>query len=116
MIWPTVMRGSSELYGSWKIICSLRRRARNCGAAQLCDVLAVQPDAAGGGIDQPGDGAAKSGFAAAAFAHQAEGFARREAKAHVVHRLDKSLLDGEMNFEVSHLQQRLTGCAVHWFQ
>ena len=29
MIWPTVIRGLSELYGSWKITCMRRRTARS---------------------------------------------------------------------------------------
>ena len=41
MISLTVIRGFSELYGSWKIIWNLRRLARSSAPCEFGDVLAV---------------------------------------------------------------------------
>ena len=40
MIWPTVWRGLSDEYGSWKTICISRRSGRICARAQTRDVAA----------------------------------------------------------------------------
>ncbi len=73
-------------------------------AGHAGDVLAVQPDGAGGGVGEPHDGAAEGGLAAAAFADQTEGLAGREAEGDAVHGFDRFMvapeqarLDGEMN-------------------
>ena len=42
MMSPTVIRGSSDANGSWKIICIFRRTRRSAAAAQLRDVLPVE--------------------------------------------------------------------------
>ena len=51
------------------------------------DVCAVKIHAAGGRLEQAHDGARHGRFAAAAFAHETERFARLQCKAHAVHRL-----------------------------
>ena len=42
MIEPTVRRGFSDEYGSWKIICISRRSGRSSAARELRDVAAVE--------------------------------------------------------------------------
>ena len=46
---PTVLRGFSDAYGSWKIICMSRRSSRSSPPLQLGDVVAVELDRALGG-------------------------------------------------------------------
>ena len=45
---PTVCRGFSEVYGSWKIIWISRRSGLSCRGDSLRDVLALEPDRAAG--------------------------------------------------------------------
>ena len=60
-------------------------------AAQFRDVLALEQNASRRRFDQPHDGAAERRLAATAFAHQPERFARRDAEAHIIHRLHEFL-------------------------
>jgi hypothetical protein len=66
----TVMRGFSDAYGSWKMICMSRAQRAQLVLARRGDVLALEPDLARGGLDQAQDAAAGGALAAARFAHQ----------------------------------------------
>ena len=46
MIVPTVLRGFSDEYGSWKIICISRRSGLSCAPRSVRDVLALELDRA----------------------------------------------------------------------
>ena len=54
---PTVMRGLSDEYGSWKMICISRRSARSSPLVERRDVAAVEAHAARGRLDQAQDAA-----------------------------------------------------------
>ena len=95
MIAPTVCRGFRALYGSWKMICALRRSGMSCLPAQLRDVLAVDHDLAVGRREQPEDRPAGRRLAAAALAHEAERLAGVDAQADAVDRLDLADRAGE---------------------
>ena len=45
-IWPTLLRGFSDEYGSWKMICISRRSGRSARWREARDVLAVEADRA----------------------------------------------------------------------
>ena len=86
-------------------------RTQRC-PAHLCDVLAFKQHAACRRLNQPDDGAAERRLAAAAFADQPERFTRRDAEAHVVHRLhgfadaaENPVLDGKMHLQVFDVEQ-----------
>ena len=49
------MRGFSDEYGSWKIICISRRSGRSVPLRQTRDVLPVEADRARGRVEQPQD-------------------------------------------------------------
>ena len=70
-----------------------------------CDVRAVQQNLARRGLVQAHDGAADGGLSAAGLAHQAEGLARIEVEADVVHGLERLFLlkEGAAHREI-HLQ------------
>ena len=70
-------------------------------------VFALEQNAPRRRLDQPHDGAAQRRLAATALAHQPQRFARRDAEAHVVHRLhvrthaaEHPVLHREMDFQV----------------
>jgi len=65
---PAFMRGLREANGSWKMICIERRCVPQFGFAEIRNVLAVEPDAAAGRLDQPQHAARHRRFAAAGFA------------------------------------------------
>ena len=73
---PTVRRGFSEEYGSWKMICIRRRSARSRLASAADDIFPRSAPAAGIGFHQAQDTPADRGLAAAGLTHQAEGVAR----------------------------------------
>ena len=75
------MRGLSDAYGSWKIICTRLRKARSGPDAQRGDVGAVDDDAARGRLVQAQDGAAERRLAAARFADEAERLAGGDGRA-----------------------------------
>ena len=55
MIAPTVLRGLSDEYGSWKIICISRRSGFSARLRRVRDVLAVEADRAARRLEQPHD-------------------------------------------------------------
>ena len=69
---PTVIRGLSDVYGSWKTICALRRKGRSCPGRQRRDVLAVEDDAPARGLDGAQDEPPGGRLAAAALPDEAE--------------------------------------------
>ncbi len=83
----TRMRGLSDAYGSWKIICILSccRRASDAGEARE---RLPAPEALAGGQRQQSDGeAAERRLAAPRFADQPDDFAGRDREVDVVHRM-----------------------------
>jgi len=85
-------------------------------AAHFQDVLAVERDSPRRRLDKPDDGAAERRLAATALADEAERFARRDAEAHVVHRLhefadaaEHPVLHGKMHLQVFDFEQRHAG-------
>ena len=68
---PTVIRGLSDVYGSWKTSWMLRRR-RAVSAARAQDVGPVEEDRAGVRLDQPDDAAGERRLAAARLADDPE--------------------------------------------
>ena len=78
---PTVMRGSSEPYGSWNTICMSRRSRRSARGDSARHVRAVEAHRAGGRLEQPQDRARRRRLAAAGLAHQAERLAARHLEA-----------------------------------
>ena len=72
---PMVIRGDRLAKGSWKMYCMRRRWRPHLGRRQLGDLGAVEGDGAGGGLDQPQDGATDGGLAAAGFADEADDLA-----------------------------------------
>src|ERR1019366_2176438 len=81
----------------------------------MCDVAAVDPDAAAGRLDQPQDRAADRGFSAAGFADQAKRLAGLNREADAIDRehgaagaLQQALANGEMLLEVAHLEHGRT--------
>ena len=114
----TVMRGSSEEKGSWKMICMFGRTASQLFTVQLFQVDPallgiVEADLPSGGIQQAHDRAPGGGLTAAAFAHQAQGLAFIHEqvnpidglyRAHTA--LDEAALDREMLLQVFHIQKQ----------
>jgi hypothetical protein len=83
------------------------------GPAQPGEVFAFETDGSPGRLHEPDHRPAERGLAAATFAHQTHGLARRHGQAHVVHRPDVSahagehaLLHREMDPEVLDFEQR----------
>ena len=76
---PTVFRGFSDEYGSWKIICISRRSGRSCALREARDVLALEPDRPGGRVEEAEDQPSSRRLAAAGLADDPE----RLAAAHV---------------------------------
>ena len=91
---PTVCRGFSDEYGSWKIICMSRRSGRIWPLRQVRDVAALEDDLAAGRLEQPGEQPAGGRLAAAGLADQAERLARADVEVDAVdglHRADLAL-------------------------
>ena len=86
MIERTLMRGSSDSAGSWKIIWKFRRSGRSARWLGVGDVGVLEMDAAGRRLEQPDDGLAERGFPAAGLADEAERFAGRDVQRDAVHR------------------------------
>ena len=80
------MRGLSEENGSWKMICISRRNGFISRLLKPRDVLPADADRAVGRLDQPQDGAADGGFAAAGLADQAERLALADREADAIDR------------------------------
>ena len=115
MIDPTVLRGFSDAYGSWKIICMSRRSSRSSAASELGDVPSLEPDPALGGIEQPHHDARERGLAAPGLAHEPDGLARVDLEVDAVDRVDvadvvldqDALRDREVLLEALDTDQRL---------
>ena len=82
-------------------------------AAHGGEVFAVEQNAAGGGFDQPDDGAAERGFAGTAFADEADGFAGLDGQAHVIDGFDdvmgsreERVLNRKVNAQMLDLEER----------
>ena len=85
---------------------------------RVCELQPVKADGAGGGLLQPDNLPADGALAAAGLAHQAQGGAGVDGKAHVVHRVDVAGDVGDdaplhrvINFQMLHLEQRF--CLTH---
>ena len=115
MIAPTVMRGLSEANGSWKMICMSRRSARKSAAIERGDVPALEPDLAGGRLDQPQDAAAGGRFARSRIRRPGRAFrparCRSSTSSTACTRLgvarQKAAADREVLHQVFDAQQRL---------
>ena len=89
----SVMRGLSEVNGSWKIICISRRSARSSAGRSL-PTSTTEPsadpheDLARGRLDRPQDAARGRGLAAAALPDQAQRLALVDVEVDAVHRAD----------------------------
>ncbi len=85
MLSPMGVRGSSDAYGSWKMICIRRRYGRR--SAPLSCVMSVPSNMMepAGGVDEPQQQPADGGLAAARFAHQAERLAAPDDEVDAVH-------------------------------
>ena len=79
----TRMRGSSEAYGSWNIICRSRRAMPQRPAAQREDLLAGERDPARVGLLDADDQLAERRLAAAGLADEAERLAGVDVQRHV---------------------------------
>ena len=77
---PTVMRGFSDAYGSWKMICMSRASARSSSLPSAVTFLPFEPDLARGRLDQAQDAAPGGALAAARFADQAQRLAGRRSR------------------------------------
>jgi hypothetical protein len=84
------MRGSSDAYGSWKITCMRRRRGRIAARSSSVMFSPFERDRAARGLDQAQDRFSGRRFPAAAFADEAERFARTDVERHAVHGLDRA--------------------------
>ena len=114
MIWPTVIRGLSELYGSWKMTWTRRRTARSSTCPSF---VGSRPSslAAGRPLELE-DAAACSRLAAAGLTHEPEDLGPANGEADAVHRLDHAgrsaeqpAADLEMLDEIAHLEDQVAG-------
>ena len=80
----TRMRGLSEAYGSWKIICTASRAALASRTGERRPVLALEQHLAFARLQQAGDHAAERRLAAARLADQADHLAAGDRQADVV--------------------------------
>ena len=90
MIEPTVIRGSSDEYGSWKMICIRRRSFAQLVLVDRGKVETVEADRSGGWFTQPDDCAPGGALAASRLAHETERLAAADLEADVVDRLDRA--------------------------
>ena len=81
---------------------------------QPCDIVAFETDAAGDGLLEPDDAAARGGFPAAGLAHQPKRLARLDGEAHALDGMDaresaakQAARDVEAGNEILNLQHRL---------
>ena len=81
MIEPIVLRGFSDEYGSWKIICTSRLTAFRSRALQLRDVAALEADLARGRVEQAHHQPRRGALAAAGLADDAERLAALDLEA-----------------------------------
>ena len=78
---------------------------------QRTQVLTIEKDLPGGGLDEPQNGPARGRFAAAGFAHQAEGLLLPDLEGDVLHRVDiahcfphDAALDGKVGPQILDVQ------------
>ena len=117
MIDPTVLRGFSDAYGSWKTICMSRRSARSSSPLIRVMSLAVEPDLAVGGVEQPHRHARERALAAAGLADQTERLARIDLEVDAVDRVhradllleDDAARDREVLLDALQPKERLAG-------
>ena len=81
---PTVMRGFSDEYGSWKTMCSSRRSGRSCLRDSVVMSVPLRRIDARGRVEQPHDAVGHRRLAAARLAHEPEHLAGRERQRHAV--------------------------------
>ena len=119
MMSPTVIRGFSEVYGSWMTIWMFRRDRRSSRPGQLGDVRAVERHRARGRPLQADQQSGHGGLAAAGLADDAERLAAARSKETAVDGLDRTDLlleedalgQREVLDQVANLKYRLTrGC------
>ena len=82
-----------------------RQRAVERFGNLSADALAAVQDFALGGLTHADDGAADGGLSAAAFAHETEGLAAVNVKAHVVHRRERLAAAAEAHGQMPDFQQ-----------
>ena len=109
---PTVIRGSSDPYGSWKMICIRRRILRSASGLSLPSVDAVEGDRPLGWIAEADQCPPGRALAAAGLADQPERLAAADLEVDAVDRLDGPDLgledarpNWEMDLEVPDLDQ-----------
>ena len=120
MISPTVMRGFRLAYGSWKIICILRRIRRISSAGQRRQVDLAVVDLPRGRPVELQDRPPGGRLAAARFANQPQCLALLDVEAHPVHRMhradlplkDNALRDREVLHQFDDAQQGVIGASV----
>jgi hypothetical protein len=86
--------------------------AAEVGPAEREQVEAVEPNPAGGGPHETDDGAAECGFAATAFADQAQGFASGQFEVYAINGLNEferfakpTSRDGEVDLEIANFEK-----------
>src|SRR5207247_642698 len=87
----TVLDGHARVERTVRVLenhLELAAQRPQFGTVQPSDVFAFEEELASGRLDEPDDGAAQGGLAAAALPHQAHRFTRRNLKTHIIHRLD----------------------------
>ena len=87
MMEPTVFRGLSEAYGSWKTICMSRRSVPELPPFRLRDVVAVEPDLPLGRVVEPHHDAGERRLPAAGLADEPDRLARVDLEIDAVDRV-----------------------------
>ena len=85
---PTVIRGLSDMYGSWNTIWKRRRSGRSSRDGERADVHAVEQHAAGRGLVEARHDAPQRGLAAAALAHETQRLAAIDGQRDAIHGMD----------------------------
>ena len=103
MIWLIVFLGSSEEYGSWKMICISLRMCRISAFRELGNILSFKEHLAGGRLNETKNGPARRGLAAAGLADQPQCLAALQVEADVVDRVQHTVTGLEVFFQVTDL-------------
>ena len=74
--------------------------------AAFGDVLPLEEDLPGRGLDEPQDGPPQGGFSAAGLPHHTQGVPLVDAETDVVHRVEEAVFHLEIFFQVPCFQQR----------
>ena len=88
MLSPIGVRGSSDAYGSWKMICIRRRYGLSAAPFSAAMSTAVERDRAGRRVDEAEQQPPDRRLAAAGLADEAERLAAPDREADAVDRLD----------------------------